>query len=166
MYHKSCNLRFACCSAKNRQVPGSCSLWLDIHPDNIKWCKWKGRSRRIDRFVFVCVKGRGGYIWGVACLSLRPACHVQHQSCSFTAVLFHPPLPLVLWWQNSLIQPCGKGCCLVRLPIRINRSVGHNPTWDVANSRQYLSSVNANKDFAKKKKRKKIIFNKIHLLIC
>lgn len=41
------------------------------------------------------------------CLSLRPACHVVHQSGSFTAVLFHPLFPLAIWWHNSLTPPYG-----------------------------------------------------------
>lgn len=45
-------------------------------------------------------------------LSQRPACHVQHQSCSFTSVLFHPPFPLVLWWHNSLMLLYGKCACV------------------------------------------------------
>lgn len=44
--------------------------------------------------VCVCFVMSGGEIWGVTLPSLRPACHVQHQSCSFAAVSFQPPFPL------------------------------------------------------------------------
>lgn len=93
--------------------------WLEIHPDKMKcWCERGGLG---EKEILACVwrvEG-GGWIWGVTCLSLRPACHVQHQSCSFTAVLFHPPFPLVLWRHNSLIPPCGGKCyCLGSMCVR------------------------------------------------
>lgn len=76
-----------------RVIPVRCFLWLEIlmrwRREQEYWFKWE-------------------WIWGVTCLSQRPACHVQHQSCSFAAVLFHPPFPLVLWRFDSLIWPSGK----------------------------------------------------------
>lgn len=50
-------------------------------------------------------------------MSQKLACHVQHQSCSFTSVLFHPQFPLVLWWHNSLILPYGKCVCVMHTTI-------------------------------------------------
>lgn len=87
-------------------------LWLEIQPDKIKWwseCKRLGQGKKVG-CVCVCVWERGG-VGDIRCYLLVSEACLSCQSCSFTAVLFPPPLPLVLWWHNSLVLPCGKHCC-------------------------------------------------------